>query len=100
MNVDTAVHVCFTPETLTVRRPFGTTGEDDYIELPAYSLLDDPARGPAAEFMTVKVFSDGAVEVTVEYFSLPDYGSLFSTTADARLATTPDDPAGVYIYER
>jgi hypothetical protein len=89
----------FTPADFTVYScPDRAEGYNCLILISAATLVNTLTT---SNFKTtaVKVFDDGAVEINlITYRFLFD--SFVKRTVEARLATTSEDPAGVYIYRR
>lgn len=90
----------FTPDGFTSYKSDSQAEGYSYLLLTSDTRLVTTAPAAYLETTTVKILGDGSVEITVNQYMLPDYGTVIEFSADARLATTPDDPAGVYIYPR
>lgn len=77
----------------------------DGTEGYSYLVLNSAAKPvnvkstPGFETNVVKIFEDGSVEIHADVY-YPATDSFSELTAMARLATTREDPAGVYVYRR
>jgi hypothetical protein len=89
----------FSPVGFAMYRYGGGTEGYSYIVLNSAAELVDTRSTPGFETNVVKISEDGSAEIRVRiYYSATD--SFSESTATARLATTREDPGGVYVYRR
>jgi hypothetical protein len=89
----------FMPTSFSVYRYSDRTEGYTYLAISSTATLVNTPTGPIFETMDLKISNDGSVEIgATAYYSAID--SFSELTAKARLASTPEDPAGVYVYRR
>lgn len=89
----------FSPVAFAIYRYGGGTEGYSYLVLNSAAELvyTRSTRGFATK--AVEISEDGSVEIRIEIY-YPATDSFSESTATARLATTREDPAGVYVYRR
>lgn len=70
-----------------------------YLVLNSGAKLISIQSTPGFETNSIEISEDGSVEIRVRIY-YPTVDSFSESTAMARLATTREDPAGVYVYRR
>jgi hypothetical protein len=89
----------FSPVGFAMYRYGGGTEGYSYVVLSSAAKLVETQSTPGFETKVVKISEDGSVEIRTGIYH-PATDSFSESTAVARLATTREDPAGVYVYRR